>query len=46
MLSLYLFPLCVPVEWDDNEEDKNDAAQWEDNWDDDTVEDEFSKQLR
>ncbi|KAG1596216.1 hypothetical protein G6F48_000102 [Rhizopus delemar] len=28
------------------EEDQNDAHFWEDNWDDDDIEDDFSKQLR
>lgn len=34
------------VEWDATEEDKQDVPQWEDNWDDDDLEDDFSKQLR
>ncbi|KAG2235701.1 26S proteasome complex subunit DSS1 [Thamnidium elegans] len=33
-------------DWGENEEDQNDAHFWEDNWDDDDVEDDFSKQLR
>ena len=33
-------------EWDAKDEDQNDVNVWEDNWDDDTVEDDFSTQLR
>jgi hypothetical protein len=33
-------------EWDGKEEDQSDVNVWEDNWDDDTVEDDFSTQLR
>ena len=33
-------------EWDSKEEDQSDVNVWEDNWDDDTVEDDFSTQLR
>merc|ERR1712243_257770 len=33
-------------EWSDNEEDAEDVNVWEDNWDEDTVEDDFSKQLK
>eukprot|EP00054_Salpingoeca_dolichothecata_P032028 m.265381 g.265381 ORF g.265381 m.265381 type:complete len:76 (+) comp28964_c0_seq1:44-271(+) len=33
-------------DWDETEEDKDDVAQWEDNWDDDNLEDDFSNQLR
>ena len=32
--------------WDKNEEDKSDVNVWEDNWDDDNLEDDFSTQLR
>ena len=32
--------------WDKNEEDTTDVNVWEANWDDDTVEDDFSIQLR
>lgn len=36
-----------PVEeWREDKEDQSDLHQWEDNWDDDNVEDDFSKQLR
>ena len=34
------------LEWDTKEEDQSDVNVWEDNWDDDTVEDDFSVQLR
>jgi len=33
------------VDWNEAEEEK-DAHQWDDNWDDDDVEDDFSQQLR
>ncbi|KAI8575198.1 hypothetical protein K450DRAFT_262854 [Umbelopsis ramanniana AG] len=33
-------------DWEETEEDTEDAHFWEDNWDDDDVEDDFSKQLR
>jgi len=33
-------------EWSGDEEDADDVNVWEDNWDEDTVEDDFSKQLR
>merc|ERR1711915_856787 len=33
-------------EWSGDEEDSEDVNVWEDNWDEDTVEDDFSKQLR
>jgi len=39
---------CDPhlgAEWKD-EEDADDAKQWEDDWDDEEVDDDFSKQLR
>lgn len=34
------------LEWDERGEDSSDKQLWEDNWDDDNVEDEFSCQLR
>lgn len=37
---------CLPTEWDEREEDSTDRQLWEDNWDDDNVEDDFSCQLR
>nr|QGW56754.1 26S proteasome complex subunit SEM1-like protein [Halichondria panicea] len=33
-------------DWDEREEDGTDKQLWEDNWDDDNVEDDFSCQLR
>ena len=33
-------------EWDEKEGEKDSVTVWEDNWDDDTVEDDFSNQLR
>eukprot|EP00042_Codosiga_hollandica_P059677 m.920136 g.920136 ORF g.920136 m.920136 type:complete len:86 (-) comp61409_c0_seq1:108-365(-) len=33
-------------DWNEADEDKSDEAQWEADWDNDTVEDDFSKQLR
>lgn len=33
-------------EWTSKEEDAADINVWEDNWDDDNVEDDFSVQLR
>ena len=34
------------LEWTAGDEDQADMHVWEDNWDDDTVEDDFSNQLR
>merc|ERR1712079_436894 len=33
-------------EWDAKQEDQTDVNVWEDNWDDDAIEDDFSVQLR
>lgn len=33
-------------EWGSRDEDQQDQRLWEDNWDDDNVEDDFSVQLR
>ncbi|RDD37296.1 26S proteasome complex subunit DSS1 [Trichoplax sp. H2] len=33
-------------EWDENDEDEEDEHVWEDSWDDDNIEDDFSNQLR
>ncbi|XP_072020902.1 26S proteasome complex subunit SEM1-like [Amphiura filiformis] len=33
-------------EWEGGEEDPTDTNVWEDNWDDDNVEDDFSNQLK
>uniref|UniRef100_A0A8B9ZM92 26S proteasome complex subunit SEM1 n=1 Tax=Anas zonorhyncha TaxID=75864 RepID=A0A8B9ZM92_9AVES len=40
---IYLF--FLPLDWTGLDEDE-DAHVWEDNWDDDNVEDDFSNQLR
>ena len=34
------------AEWTQNEEDPVDTQLWEDEWDDDDISDDFSKQLR
>jgi len=34
------------VDWTGADEDQGDVNVWEDNWDDDNVEDDFSQQLR
>jgi len=34
------------LDWAGEEEDKDDVNVWEDNWDDDNVDDDFSVQLR
>lgn len=34
------------LEWGEDEEEGGDKQLWEDNWDDDNVEDNFSVQLR
>nr|XP_029124176.1 protein DELETION OF SUV3 SUPPRESSOR 1(I) [Elaeis guineensis] len=36
----------IDQEWDDNEEGEEAMQQWEDDWDDDDVTDDFSLQLR
>ncbi|KAJ2723624.1 26S proteasome complex subunit [Coemansia sp. Benny D115] len=33
-------------DWNEDAEDKEDVSLWDDNWDDDDLEDDFSKQLR
>lgn len=33
-------------DWNEDAEDKEDISLWDDNWDDDDLEDDFSKQLR
>lgn len=33
-------------DWEGSEEDKDDLNVWEDNWDDDNIDDDFSVQLR
>lgn len=34
------------IDWAEEEEDKDDTHYWEDNWDDDDIEDDFSQQLK
>ena len=34
------------VDWEEGEEDQTDKQLWEDDWDDDNIEDDFSLQLR
>jgi hypothetical protein len=48
LLAMLRSTLCLPpcAEWDAAEEDQEDAQQWDTSWDDDSVEDNFSKQLR
>ena len=36
----------VLTEWKADDEDEEDKKLWEDDWDDDNVDDDFSKQLR
>jgi len=36
----------LSVDWTGADEDEGDVNVWEDNWDDDNVEDDFSQQLR
>ena len=36
----------VTIDWTAADEDAEDTQMWEDNWDDDNVEDDFSTQLR
>jgi len=38
--------VCFTVDWGKDQEDESDKKIWEDNWDDDNVEDDFSTQLR
>jgi 26 proteasome complex subunit DSS1 len=40
------FEEFLPAKWDASEEDAEDAQQWKDNWDDDDIEDDFTKNLR
>lgn len=46
-LFLFFSVLSVLItEWDATEEAGKDGELWEDNWDDDNLDDDFSKQLR
>ena len=38
--------LFILTEWKADDEDEEDKKLWEDDWDDDNVDDDFSKQLR
>lgn len=38
--------LTACVDWGSRDEDQQDQQLWQDNWDDDNVEDDFSFQLR
>ena len=46
MCMLSMCDCIMFSDWTGNEEDKADENVWEDNWDDDNVEDDFSQQLR
>lgn len=41
-----LYLLILIQEWTSHDEEDKEANVWEDNWDDDNVEDDFSVQLR
>ena len=41
--SIYTYGIA---DWTNREEDPSDVNVWEDNWDDDNVEDDFSVQLK
>lgn len=36
----------MPLDWTGTKENEDELNVWEDNWDDDNVEDDFSQQLR
>ena len=38
--------LCAGADWNEADEDHKDIELWDDNWDDDNVEDDFTVQLR
>lgn len=40
------FATLFVLDWEEEAEDQSDKQLWEDNWDDDKVEDDFSMQLR
>lgn len=44
-LNIYYISRVICLDWTGLDEDE-DAHVWEDNWDDDNVEDDFSNQLR
>lgn len=43
---MYFILFVLIQEWANQDEDDKEANVWEDNWDDDNVEDDFSVQLR
>lgn len=43
---ILLYTTYFVLDWAGEEEDKKDVNVWEDNWDDDNVDDDFSVQLR
>lgn len=38
--------LTVVLDWEEDRQDKEEPTLWEDDWDDEDVEDDFSAQLR
>mmetsp|Transcript_31249 Transcript_31249/g.46207 ORF Transcript_31249/g.46207 Transcript_31249/m.46207 type:complete len:84 (-) Transcript_31249:111-362(-) len=40
------FEEFIPCAWDASDEDAEDGNQWQDNWDDDDIDDDFTKTLR
>mmetsp|Transcript_8566 Transcript_8566/g.15555 ORF Transcript_8566/g.15555 Transcript_8566/m.15555 type:complete len:80 (-) Transcript_8566:85-324(-) len=40
------FEEFVPSTWDSSVEEKDEARMWQDNWDDDDIEDDFTEVLR
>ena len=42
----FKIPAMLFSDWTGKEEDQGDVNVWEDNWDDDNIEDDFSNQLR
>lgn len=44
--STLIHSLLGIIDWNQNAEEITDMNQWEDNWDDDDIEDDFSNQLR
>ena len=45
-IHLHLSSNSCVSDWTNREEDPSDVNVWEDNWDDDNVEDDFSVQLK
>ena len=46
LAALSLSVQFTPANWDTADNDKEDAQHWQDNWDDDDIEDEFTATLR